>query len=119
MFLKFKLTDMSFAKKGQVIYQNYDNSIVRDLSDEEMQIVKSLFHHHIIHNAKIDMPSCGFVEERSIRFNDSHTFCIACDGCDVIYWKEKNVYFCISDKKMNILKHMFIKYGIRFDEPYV
>ena len=119
IFYKFEMTDMSFAKSGKAIYHGPDNSVIHDLSQEELDKVKSIFSYHIMNNAEHDMPSCGFSEARAIKFNDSQTFCLACDDCDIIFWKERNVYFCISDKKMSELKHLFKQYGIRFDKPFV
>ena len=96
VFCKFKMTDMSFVKSGKAIYHGPDNSVIHDLTQEELNKVKHIFNHHIMNNAEHDMPSCGFSEERAIMFNDSQTFCLACDDCDIIFWKERNVYFCIS-----------------------
>lgn len=51
-----------------------------------MASVKTIFNGKKLYK---DNLSCGFSEAVSIKFDDEHTFCIARDTCQIVYWEEK------------------------------
>lgn len=110
-FFIFNRTDLNFAKQGTAIFKYSNTDISQQLSDEDFKKIITIFDNKFLYK---DEPSCGFDENVSIVFNDSQTFCIACDKCPVIYWKEKNKYFRISEDKMNQLYSILKNYGFVF-----
>lgn len=81
------------------------------LSEEDKQVVYELFNGKLLYR---DNLSCGFNEKVSLCFDDSKTFCIARDTCPVIYWKEKDMYFRLSDLEQQQLYSLLEVYGFRF-----
>ena len=64
---------------------------------------------------EVDIPSCGFTDDIAIYINNrKNVFCLACDGCPIIYWKNKNTYFRLSEKDNRQLHSVLKKYGMKF-----
>lgn len=42
---------------------------------------------------------------------------VACDGCPMVYYKNENRYFKLSEEENKMLKRILEKYGFYF--PYV
>lgn len=103
--------DTGFANKAEVNFVYGDNSVVETLTEQELETVKDILDGSKLHR---DNPSCGFSEEVSIKFNDEMTLCLACDGCPIIYWKEKNRYITLTEEEYNKLEELLTNYGITF-----
>lgn len=110
-FYIFNKTNLDFVKRGRAVFKYANTDISQQLSDEDCEKIINIFDNKIMYN---DEPSCGFDENISIIFNNSQTFCIACDTCPVIYWKEKDKYFRISEDKKNQLYSILNNYGFIF-----
>ena len=110
-YIKNAKVNMNFAKEAETCFIYDSANILHRLNDKELDLLKSIFDDKIMHR---DYPSCGFSEDVSIKFNDSQTFCIACDTCPIIYWKEKNKYFKLSENEKAKLYNLLKPYGFVF-----
>lgn len=106
-----KKTDMSFVKSGTAIFKYNKYNTSQPLSDQDLDSIIEIFNNKSLYR---DNPSCGFTEDVSIQFNESETFCIACDTCPVIYWKNKDRYLGLSDYENSALRDILGKYGFTF-----
>ena len=98
--------------KGAKAFFTYNGAnTVSDLSDGDAEALKAIFDGKKLFR---DEPSCGFSEEVSVRFGGSDTFCIARDTCPIIYWKEKDKYFRISESEKERLYNLLKPYGAFF-----
>lgn len=102
---------MNFAETAEMIYQ-YDNTNIENVfSQEELKILCNIFDGKRLYK---DALSCGFTENVAIKVNDSQTFCIACDTCPIIYWKEKDRFFYLSEEEKEQLYKLLEEYGFSF-----
>ena len=104
-------TNMEVVKEGQIRFIYDEQKIIHTLTEKEIAELKLLFNNKRIYN---DNPSCGFSEDIAIKFDDMMTFCIARDTCPIIYWKEKDKYFKISEEEQRVLYELLEKYGAFF-----
>lgn len=104
-------TDMSFSERGETVFKHNDTSVCMQLSDDDLLLINNLFDGKSLYK---DNPSCGFTEDVSLTFNGTEKFCIACDTCPVIFWKNKNKYFSIAEEEYSQLRAVLEKYGFYF-----
>ena len=83
-------TDMEFAKSGNIICITDDLCINDPLSETDLNTIIEIFDQKILYR---DSPSCGFSENIAIRINDKDIFCVARDGCPIVYWTSKKCSF--------------------------
>ena len=82
------------------------------LTNEDASDLYDLFTGRILYH---DNPSCGFGEEVSVSFNDGErTFYVAMDTCPIIYDKNNDKYFSISESEQERLYAILEKYGFSF-----
>ena len=81
------------------------------MESEEVELLKSIFDGKIMYK---DNPACGFSEDISIKFNKEQTFCIACDTCPIVYWKEENKYIKLSEEEKARLYKLLELYDFSF-----
>ncbi len=105
------VVNISTTKTAQVVFVYGNISTHEKITDEELLFLKKMFSGKIMY---VDNPSCGFSEQISIVFDESQTFCIACDTCPVIYWKEKDRYFRLATKEKDELYRFLEKYNCSF-----
>lgn len=101
--------DNVFAK-----YIYADKSIITELSDEDSKTVINILNGK--HISIFDLPSCGFDENVAVIINDK-TFCIACDECGTVYYKERNGYISLDNNENEKLREILSAYG--FEWPCV
>ena len=102
---------MSLMKKAEVCF-HYGNTVaINQLNDKEFDSVKTIFNGKKLYK---DNLSCGFSEAVSIKFDNEQTFCIARDGCPIIYWKEKNRYIKLAENEKTQLHNLLESYGFIF-----
>ena len=96
-----------------ICYDRENVSFDLDLSQEEANIVLSVL------NGKrrdLDMTvtgaGCGFGRELSFII-DGSTYCLAQDGCSVIWEEGTDNYYVVSDQEMNQLKEIFKAHGAK------
>lgn len=98
--------------KDVTINYKYDESDIRtEMTGDDIGKIKSLL------NGKIkfsDNPSCGFDETVSIVLDCEQTFCLAQDGCPIIYLKEEDTYIKLSKSEIEMLHDLLAKYGAFF-----
>jgi len=104
-------TDMDLAEEAEACFIYGDISRVHRLDNEELELIKDIFDGKSMYK---DSPSCGFSTDISIKFNNSQTFCIACDTCPVVYWKEENSYIRLTEKEKLRLYDLLEAYGFSF-----
>lgn len=109
--LRLDKVNMDFAKKAEVCFQYGDTDAINQLSDKEMESVKTIFNGKKLYK---DNLSCGFSEAVSIKFDDEQTFCIARDTCPIVYWKEKNRYVRLTEDEKAQLYNLLEPYGFIF-----
>lgn len=103
--------NMEFAKEAEVCFIYGDTNVLTQLNDKELELIKALLNSKRMYK---DNLSCGFSEDASIRFNKSQTFCIACDTCPIIYWKEKDRYIKLTEDEKSQLYNLLEAYGCFF-----
>ncbi len=110
-WLKNNRVKIEFVKDAKACFIYGDTNNVHCLSDEELTIIKDIFNGKRLYK---DNPSCGFNEDISIKFSELQTFCIACDACPIIYWKEENRYIRITEDEKEQLYNLLETYGFFF-----
>ena len=93
---------------AQFIYG--EKRINTEISSEDVALIAQIFEGKKLYSAE---PSCGFTENVSVII-DGQTFCVANDDCAIIYLKEKNKYFDISDEENIRLREVLESYGFSF-----
>ena len=95
----------------RICYDRENVSFDLELSQEEATAVLSVL------NGKrrdLDMTvtgaGCGFGREQAFIINGS-TYCLAQDGCDVIWEEGTDNYYVVSDQEMNHLREIFKAHG--------
>ena len=95
----------------RICYDRENISFDLELSQEEANVVRSVL------NGKrrdLDMTvtgaGCGFGREQAFIIEDS-TYCLAQDGCAVIWEDGTDNYYIVSDQEMNQLKEIFRTHG--------
>ena len=103
--------DMKFATNGVAIFK-YDNHNISELiSADDFSSICDLFNGKKLYS---DNLSCGFSNDVSICINETESFCFAHDSCPVVYWKNKNKFFRLSQSEYDILTDILNKYGFIF-----
>ena len=103
--------NLDLVKKAEVYFQYGNTDAINQLSNNEMESVKTILNGKKLYK---DNLSCGFSEAVSIKFDDEHTFCIARDTCPIIYWKEKNRYVRLTEDEKAQLYNLLEPYGFIF-----
>lgn len=96
--------------KVRFVYE--DENIDTYMNQEDVEKIKMILNKKHLYK---DKPSCGFSDNVSIRFNDNqHIFCIACDECPIIYYKNERRYLKLSEKENASVRNILVKYGFHF-----
>ena len=111
VFFSIGRTNMDFAEHASVIFTYSEKEIDSTIKQEDFETIKKIFGNKKLYK---DSPSCGFSEDVSVKFNDSQVFCIARDTCPIIYIKEKDKYFRITEEEKNELYEILETYGFTF-----
>ena len=110
-FLLHNRVQIKEVFKGSTVFKYGETEEVNSLLEQDIDMIIKIFNGNFMYN---DNPSCGFSEDISIQFNDSEIFCFAHDTCPIVYWKNKNRYFKISDYQKAKLYEILYKYGFYF-----
>lgn len=95
---------------ARYIYGN--KNIITELNQKDANvIIKILKGKHI---SVFELPACGFDENVAVIINGK-TFCISCDECGTVYFKERNGYILLDDNENEQLREILSGYG--FDWP--
>lgn len=103
--------NIGIVNKCEIINLYNNPTIKESLTESEIKLVCDIFEGKLMY---VDTPSCGFSESVSICFNGKQTFCIACDGCPLVYFMEKDKYFRISNEDMQQIHNILEGYGFSF-----
>ena len=107
-FLWFTFTPVSLTT--MVNFQYGDQNVHTKVSAEDASRIKSILNFKELYS---DMPSCGFGIDVSICL-DNCVYCPACDGHDIVYYKNLNLYMTLSQEEINELHTILGKYGFHF-----
>ena len=107
LLVGFSLTNVPDAASGTVYFAKNGEVFSATLTEEDVAFVENTFSGKLMY---YDTMYCGFSEENAIRL-DNQVFYIAQDGCSVVYWKNKNRYFNLSDKALDGLEEKLKAYG--------
>lgn len=102
---------LSDIDKAEIRYNYETVSVNESLTKEETELITDVFENNFLYS---DNPSCGFSQDISIVMDDDKTFCIARDTCGIIYWKEKDKYFKVSDEDIEKVHKIFENHGGKF-----
>ena len=109
--LHFKRVNISTATSAEIVYIYNNINIEQVLESDELELIISILDNK---RSYCDNLSCGFSDEICLRFDDSNTFCIACDTCPVIYWKNADRYINLTDDEQKKLYSLMQSYGADF-----
>lgn len=87
-----------------------DKDINTEFATEDFKEIATIFEGKELYN---DTPSCSFNEDIAVMVGDSH-FCIANDACGIVYVKEKDKYFKLTDEENQKLRVLLEGYGFTF-----
>ncbi len=104
-------TSTDTTESGRAIFEYDDLKISENLSDEDLNIIRKMFDNKKLYK---DNPSCGFSENIAVVLDKSEVFCIACDECPIIYYKNKGMFFKLSAQENKIFRSILTKYGFFF-----
>ena len=88
-----------------------DKNIITELSDEDAKSVKKILNGE--HISVFALPACGFDENVAVLINNK-TFCIACDVCGTVYFKERNGYIILDEDENEELRRILSGYGFEW-----
>lgn len=88
-----------------------DKNITTELLEEDATLVAEILNGKYV--SFFDLPSCGFDENVSVVINEK-TFCIACDECGTVYFKERNGYISLDDSENKQLREILSDYGFEW-----
>lgn len=99
---------------GTARYIYGEKNIETEISPEDMAVIADIFNKKSINI--LEMPSCGFDENIAVVIGNK-TFCVACDKCGTVYFKERKGYLLLNDNENEQLRKILSDYG--FEWPCV
>lgn len=87
-----------------------DKDISTEFAAEDFKEIAAIFEGKELYS---DTPSCSFDENIGIVVGDSR-FCIANDTCGIVYVKEKDKYFNLTEEENQKLRALLEEYGFTF-----
>lgn len=109
--IQANIVDIPTPDEGKVIFEYEEADICLFITNEELKLIANIFNGKTMYK---DNPSCDFSESVAVQLDNSHTFCIARDGCPVVYWKEENRYFSITEEEKINLHNLLKSFGVYF-----
>ncbi len=106
-----KRVETSRFSKGKVVFKYDKTDVYEPLAIEDVELLKELIENKYLYK---DSPSCGFSENISVVFEETEVFSIACDGCPIVYYQNKDRYFKLSKAENEELKTILLKYNFSF-----
>ena len=110
----FESVDMSLYDKAIVFMPG--QSFFAEITQEDVMKINEMFNDKHLYK---DMPSCGYGENAIIKFNDDAEFCLPFDECPTIYFKNKDMYFNISEEEQKELYGIISKYIEFYDRDII
>lgn len=111
MLFRSNRTNISEIDNGMAVFQYGDVNISKKISNEDLNAIKNIFDDKKLYK---DSPSCGFNENISVVLDETQVFCIACDKCPIIYYKNEGLYFKLSEQENELVRNILIQYGFYF-----
>lgn len=109
--LKMNTINIGDIKNGKAVFVHEKSNTTNTIKKDDIIVISNLFENKKLYK---DNPSCGFVENVAVQLDSAGTFCIAQDGCPIVYWQEKNRYFQLSETEQEELYGVLEKYGFQF-----
>ena len=104
-------TDMAFATEGEAIFKYGDKNITQIILVDDFTRICDLFDQKKLYS---DNLSCGFSDDICVTIDGSEQFCFARDSCPIVYWKNVNKFFRLSECEYDELTDILEKYGFIF-----
>lgn len=111
MLFNLNRINTSTIINGMAIYEYNSIKISEELTEDDLKSVMAIFDNKKLYYGK---PSCGFNERIAVVLDDTHVFCIACDDCPIIFYKNKEMYFNLSNQENRVLRDLLTQYGFCF-----
>lgn len=111
MPFRFNKTNVSTIYDGKVVFKYDETNITKKLSNKDLNIIKNIFDNKKLYK---DSPSCGFSDNIAVVLDGTQVFCIACDECPIIYYKNEELFFKLSNRENDLLRNTLTQYGFRF-----
>ncbi len=86
LILNFSFVRVNNSDTATARYIYNDKNITAKISTEDMKNIAEILNGK--HISLFDLPSCGFNENIAVVIGNK-TFCIACDDCATIFYKDK------------------------------
>lgn len=96
--------------EGVVRFVYSDKNIETRLSNDDLNKIADILSEKQLYYSE---PACPFSEDIAIII-DNKTYCVAGDGCGIIYLMEKNLCFDLSDEENNEIRSLLENYGFYF-----
>lgn len=111
MLFRSHKTNLSTIDNGIAVFKYGEVNISEKLSDEDLNTIQNIFDNKKLYK---DDPSCGFSDNIAVVLDGTQVFCIACDECPIIYYKNEGLFFKLSDHENELLRNVLIQYGFHF-----
>ncbi len=113
-FIWFRIDRVKISnfENGELFFRYFESDLQNVLNESDLHSISKMFNGKLLYS---DNPSCGFSESVSIKINDGYeVFCVARDGCGIIYWKNADKYFKLSNAELKQLHSILSGYGFYF-----
>lgn len=104
-------TNTDLVSNGYAVFDYNDKNVLKNLSEDDLITIKKIFDNKKLYK---DNPSCGFSENIAVVLDNSLIFCIAQDNCPIIYYKNKKLFFRLSNQEKELLYSVLTQYGFYF-----
>lgn len=111
IMIGYPKTDLSNVYEAEIIFKYQEKDIIEKISREDLTSIKNILDKKELYR---DNPSCGFDENISIKLDNDALLLIARDGCPIIYYKNEDKYFTLSETEKEKLHEILIQYGMEF-----
>lgn len=98
---------ISSKEIGTARYIYRDKNISTEISRDDMNTIVGILNGK--HIDPLILPACGFDENVAVVI-DNKTFCMACDNCGNVYYKERNGYISLSDDENKKIRSILENY---------
>ena len=100
---------IKYVKNGSVHFKDDGIDVTEKLSEEDLETIKGIFDGKLLYPEHLYW---GYSEDSSISLEDgTEKYYISFDTCPVVYDKNRNEYFNISEKENDTIRSLLRKYG--------
>lgn len=111
VLLRLYRVDTELFDSGIVVAQCNATTQTEALTEDDLAAICKMFDGKMLYK---DNPSCGFDGKNAIVLCGDEVFCVACDGCPILFYENKDRYFRLSDEENDRLHRILAQYGLNF-----